>query len=458
MIIPSGIIIMYIGTHSSVSGLSGWARNTDFDTRYVKGTADGTDPADTTSGVGGASTHTHSASDHTHGGIASHTHTGTSGQGDDAGYTGNTYGGGWPVVARTHTHSFTTGTATATAPSAGAGSWIAATNDPARYSVIFLESDGTAVDFPDDAVTWMFAASNSGDMPTGWSHHTASVGKFFLGSGTGANAGTVDGSSATHAHSPASHGHGAGGNHDHADAASGTMSPAYPSSGVWWYDHGHDSHGGWPAGFTSHTHTSQMSSSGSATVSTVTGGNSSSVTAEPPFRTLTAIVNDSGAAKYSKDVIVLWDGDLADIPTDWTLCDGSDSTPDMRGKFPKNTTAGAAVNATGGAVAHPDHGAPGTHSHVMSHNHTVTFSYHGDGHYAGHNTPGTSTPIVTYALASGNNKGHSSVTSNTTGPSTGAVAENIAAVSDSQPLFRYVAFLRSPEAPSGSPAMFGANF
>jgi len=58
MIIPAGIIIMYIGSHSSISGLSGWDRNTDFDSKYVKGTASGTDPADTTSGVGGAATHT----------------------------------------------------------------------------------------------------------------------------------------------------------------------------------------------------------------------------------------------------------------------------------------------------------------------------------------------------------------------------------------------------------------
>lgn len=47
--------------------------------------------------------------------------------------------------------------------------------------------------------------------------------------------------------------------------------------------------------------------------------------------------------------IIMWSGTLANIPSGWNLCDGNNSTPDLRDKFVRGATAGANPGATGGA-------------------------------------------------------------------------------------------------------------
>lgn len=34
-----------------------------------------------------------------------------------------------------------------------------------------------------------------------------------------------------------------------------------------------------------------------------------------------------------KNIIVLWSGAIADIPAGWALCDGNNTTPDLRDRF-----------------------------------------------------------------------------------------------------------------------------
>jgi hypothetical protein len=69
----------------------------------------------------------------------------------------------------------------------------------------------------------------------------------------------------------------------------------------------------------------------------------------------------------------MWGGLVANIPTGWSLCDGQNGTPDLRGRFIKGSdTAGA----TGGAATHAhaghtDHAAL-THSGTAVADHTVT--------------------------------------------------------------------------------------
>lgn len=47
--------------------------------------------------------------------------------------------------------------------------------------------------------------------------------------------------------------------------------------------------------------------------------------------------------------IIMWSGAVSAIPTGWVLCDGSNSTPDLRNRFVVGAGSTYAVNATGGA-------------------------------------------------------------------------------------------------------------
>ncbi len=61
-------------------------------------------------------------------------------------------------------------------------------------------------------------------------------------------------------------------------------------------------------------------------------------------------------------MIMLWSGSSATIPTGWLLCDGSNSTPDLRNRFVVGAGSTYAVNATGGSAD----------AIVVSHTHTAT--------------------------------------------------------------------------------------
>ena len=61
-------------------------------------------------------------------------------------------------------------------------------------------------------------------------------------------------------------------------------------------------------------------------------------------------------------MIMLWSGSSATIPSGWLLCDGSNSTPDLRNRFVVGATSTYAVGATGGSA----------NAIVVSHNHTAT--------------------------------------------------------------------------------------
>lgn len=51
-------------------------------------------------------------------------------------------------------------------------------------------------------------------------------------------------------------------------------------------------------------------------------------------------------------LIALWSGSVATIPLGWVLCDGTNGTPDLRGKFIVGAGGSLAPGATGGTAAH----------------------------------------------------------------------------------------------------------
>jgi microcystin-dependent protein len=61
-------------------------------------------------------------------------------------------------------------------------------------------------------------------------------------------------------------------------------------------------------------------------------------------------------------MIMMWSGSIASIPSGWLLCDGTNSTPDLRNRFVVGAGSTYSVNATGGSAD----------AIVVSHTHTIT--------------------------------------------------------------------------------------
>lgn len=101
-------------------------------------------------------------------------------------------------------------------------------------------------------------------------------------------------------------------------------------------------------------------------------------------------------------VIAMWSGSIASIPTGWALCDGTNSTPDLRDRFIVGAGSTYAVADTGGAA-----NVTLTESEIPSHTHTVSGTTDTTGAHT-HNYSGTSSgtrrdgdPLASTAIPSG---------------------------------------------------------
>ena len=74
----------------------------------------------------------------------------------------------------------------------------------------------------------------------------------------------------------------------------------------------------------------------------------------------------TSSPSFVSGMIMLWSGAIVNIPTGWLICDGTNSTPDLRNKFIVGAGSTYAVNATGGTAD----------AVVPSHTHTATDSGH----------------------------------------------------------------------------------
>ena len=125
------------------------------------------------------------------------------------------------------------------------------------------------------------------------------------------------------------------------------------------------------------------------------GSDGTSVKGEPGASTK----GEPGSTLYAvpQGGIIIWSGASNTIPSGWVLCNGSNSTPDLRAKFVVGAGSGYSVNDTGGAASvtlttaqMPSHNhsfsGSGSHSHNIN-NHTHSFSG-SSSHNHGINDPG----------------------------------------------------------------------
>jgi hypothetical protein len=84
------------------------------------------------------------------------------------------------------------------------------------------------------------------------------------------------------------------------------------------------------------------------------------------------------SASFTAGMIIIWSGSLGSVPTGWVLCDGTNSTPDLRDRFIAGAGNTYAVGATGGSA----------NAIVVSHTHTATSAVVDTGHTHAPSTAG----------------------------------------------------------------------
>ena len=85
--------------------------------------------------------------------------------------------------------------------------------------------------------------------------------------------------------------------------------------------------------------------------------------------------------------IILWSGSVASIPSGWFLCDGNNSTPDLRDRFVVGAGSSYAVGATGGASS-----VTLSTSQIPSHSHSFSATTGGSGSHS-HTYSGTTSAV-----------------------------------------------------------------
>jgi hypothetical protein len=76
------------------------------------------------------------------------------------------------------------------------------------------------------------------------------------------------------------------------------------------------------------------------------------------------------SSAFVAGMIIIWSGSLGSVPSGWVLCDGTNSTPDLRNRFIAGAGSTYAVGATGGSAD----------AIVVTHTHTATVTDPGHVH------------------------------------------------------------------------------
>lgn len=118
----------------------------------------------------------------------------------------------------------------------------------------------------------------------------------------------------------------------------------------------------------------------------------------------TAFVATAVASAFPSGGIIIWSGSSASIPSGWVLCNGSNSTPDLRDKFVVGAGSTYAVGATGGSA----------NAIVVSHTHTATSTVTDPGHTHSTNFQNTNAPSNGDNFLCGTNGPANGISSNAT--------------------------------------------
>lgn len=422
--IPNGIVFLWPDTDASVP--EGWTRVTDLDAKYPKGVeTTGTQPGTT----GGATSHTHTVTAHSH--DTSHLHTTTGNTSSAVGsITSNDGSAGTLAIAATHVHTTpstnsTTVVSQSTSPAIGT-----ANNDPARLEVVFIESNGQPLGVPDGALALAPDTSLSG-----WTDYANATGRFLKGAAPAGNGGATAASALdNHTHSIGAHTH-AGTSHNHTSNSTGAVNSnlslfSGPNAVTWSTTHAH------PISIGT-TSTASLSSGGADT-----SGASSLGATEPPFTNVRVKENTSGDVSLPVGLIGIWRGSLGSIPDHWALCDGTGGTPDLIGRYPKGATT--SIGTQGGSLDPHTHTSP-THTHTTSgHAHTMTI---------GAQTGGTANTqaVATVTVATATHT-HTHGNTESTTPSVASSTSGTLASTTSEPPFEEVAYVQLVEEPTPPPA------
>ena len=425
MPIPINVCFLWPGTNASIP--AGWARETLIGAlQYPKGAAAGVDPGAT----GGVSSHQHDTTAHTH--TIAHTHT-TANSPAGSGATSRDSGTTNPPDTHTHDTNPDTSNPTETMNDQAPG-----TDNPtvtlSFFRVIVIKSDGTPTGVPDLAVAiW----DDPAGPPTSWNlcdgggapARPDMRNRYITQAGTGGDGGGTGGN-LTHTHTIGAHGQSPA--HTHPDVTSSQKTQANVAGAG----------GGAQVGTATSTHTHVLTIA-SATV-TYSGGADSAAASnhEPPFRTEAFIQNNAGADDWPDKLIGLWMQTLASIPSDWALCDGTLSTPDLRALFIKGANVIGDIGTTGGSLTHGASHTTTGHTHsATSHTHTVTVAAG-----AGENR--------TAGAVSASTTAHTHPSWGATGATaftTGSTAPVVNDFTNTQPLFTGAAFIQWQAPPAGQP-------
>ena len=421
--VPASIIVAWPSTIATIP--VGWSRVAELDDRYIKGQQGTMEPGDT----GGSDTHTHSSSSHTHS-FASHNHArsgvltaspASTQESDAIAPTG-------AVSAVSHTHSLPSGNTGSRSGNVAtsASAWGAHEGQIGFVRVIWIESDG-GLGGPQGIPDGAWALFDDSTQPTGWIHATGpdTRNRFLKGASAASNGGASQGGGDHRHHT--NHDHGIGHTHtisgQSGDATAFHLVSFYPSSSY--------------AAFNGHAH--NLSAGSASSVISTTMQDTENTTYEPPYQKQQIIENATGNYDLPLNIICVWLGTLASIPSGWAHCNGTGGTPDLREGFIKGASSLGDIGDTGGSLGH-DHGDPSSHTHDGAHDHKLvaTDQFAGAFSVIGGGGPPPSSP-----------HGHSSSHGGTTAASgAGATGSGIATVNaraDSQPAFRTVAFIQLRE-------------